>query len=62
MVGSTSGVAEETKRGEGCGRRVPKPKQVQNKDNLQDQITLKSRGPIPLYYESFLWYMNPKPF
>ena len=26
---------------------------------LKDQMTPKSRGPIPVYYESLLGYMNP---
>ena len=31
-------------------------------NNLGDQMTLKSRGPMPLYYESPYGYMNLKPF
>ena len=32
------------------------------KANLKDQKTLKTQDPLPLSYESLVWYMNPKPF
>ena len=35
---------------------------MSNKAYLKDDMTFRSRGPIPLYYGIPIWYMNLKPF